>query len=487
MSTTPTAPVRKLSPWYKLVYGSGDIGRASFNTLRMIFYAIFLTDVVGLDPRLASFASLVSIIWDAINDPIVGALSDNVRTKWGRRRPFLLIFAVPFALAFLMLWWAPPWQSQVLLMLTVTLAYMISDTVQTLISVPYLSLTPEIADDYDERTSLTTFRMMWNLIASLVTAALSPAIVDGVVAGGATLQQAYLIVAAIFGGISIVPFMLIFAVVRERPQPAVHPHDEHLSFKSTLKEFVQNTPFQYATGIYVANWIAFDIVSLMLPYFLLYWVGSGNLLATVSLLGANIGLETIALGTMFGVAILTLPLWNWVSKKMSKPQAYLIGLALWLTIEALVLTVGQGQYTYMLVLCLFVGIFTSNAHIIPEAMFPDVIDWAELKTNQRREGTYYGAINFIRKLSSAVASFLALQVLGWSGYQSPSMGTTVFIQSDRALNAIRFLTGPMIIVFLLIAGFFTLRYPLTRDRQHRIRRSLERRQRREERRRSRQG
>ena len=78
--------------WMRLVYGSGDWGRASFNTLRHIFYAIFLTDVVGIDPRLASIAALVAIIWDAVNDPLVGALSDNVRTRWGRRRPFLLVF-----------------------------------------------------------------------------------------------------------------------------------------------------------------------------------------------------------------------------------------------------------------------------------------------------------------------------------------------------------------------------------------------------------
>ena len=103
--------------------------------------------MVGLDARLASFAALVSIIWDAINDPIVGALSDNVRTKWGRRRPFLLIFAVPFALAFILLWWAPPWESQWALLVHITLAYMISDTIQTLITVPYLALTPELASD----------------------------------------------------------------------------------------------------------------------------------------------------------------------------------------------------------------------------------------------------------------------------------------------------------------------------------------------------
>ena len=85
----------------KIFYGTGDWGMATFNTLRQIFYAIFLTDVVGLEPRLASFAVLIGVIWDAINDPLVGVMSDKVRSKWGRRRPFLLLFAVPYGLAFL--------------------------------------------------------------------------------------------------------------------------------------------------------------------------------------------------------------------------------------------------------------------------------------------------------------------------------------------------------------------------------------------------
>ena len=105
----------QLGFWTKMAYGGGDFGRASFNTLRMFFYAIFLTDVVGLDPLLASGAALVAILWDAINDPLVGYISDRARTRWGRRRPFFLWFSVPFGLAFVLLWWAPPWQSQILL------------------------------------------------------------------------------------------------------------------------------------------------------------------------------------------------------------------------------------------------------------------------------------------------------------------------------------------------------------------------------------
>jgi GPH family glycoside/pentoside/hexuronide:cation symporter len=134
-----------------------------------------------------------------------------------------------------------------------------------------------------------------------------------------------------------------------------------------------------------------------------------------------------------------------------------------------------------------VGFFTSNAHVIPEAMFPDVIDWAELKTNHRREGTYYGAINFIRKLATAIASFIALQILGWAGYTAPTGTAGVFTQPAPVLAAIRFITGPLIIVFLLIALWFTIRYPLNRDRQHQIRKALARRERRALRRAARKG
>ncbi|TLN24714.1 hypothetical protein FDZ74_02765, partial [bacterium] len=182
----------RIPRWMKIIYGTGDWGRASFNTLRQIFYAIFLTDVVGLDPRLASIAALVAIIWDAINDPLVGALSDNVRTRWGRRRPFLLVFSIPFALAFVLMWWAPPWQTQIMLTLHVTLAFIVSDTIQTLITVPYLSLTPELASEYDERTSLTSFRMFFNLLASLVTAVAAPSIIDAALKAGLSTQQGYL-------------------------------------------------------------------------------------------------------------------------------------------------------------------------------------------------------------------------------------------------------------------------------------------------------
>lgn len=473
-TTLTEAPLEKLPLFQRVIYGTGDWGRASFNTLRQFFYAIFLTDVVGLDPRLASFAALISIIWDAINDPIIGAVSDNVRTRWGRRRPFLLVFAVPFALAFLLLWWAPPWQTQAMLMIHVTLAYMVSDTIQTLITVPYLALTPELAPTYDGRTSLTSMRMFFNLVASLVTAVAAPSIMDGALHAGLSQQQAYMTIAAIFGGAAILPYLVIFFIVKEK-QPTENIQTETYTFRGTLKLLWQNTPFKFATGIYVLNWIAFDIEGLMLPFFLLYIVAQGILLAKVDLFGASIALESVVFGVLLLVATLSIPIWNRLAHRFSKRSAYIIGMAFWIVVQLFVFSIQAGQIQLIIVLAALAGLSVSTAHIMPEAIFPDVIDWDELRTNKRHEGMYYGAINFIRKLSSAIATFIALQALGWFGYQSPPANTTTFLQPAQAVNAIRFITGPVIVILLLFAILFAWKYPLSRERQKKIRTMLNRR------------
>jgi GPH family glycoside/pentoside/hexuronide:cation symporter len=476
--------VKPLSRFRKIIYGSGDWGRASYNTIRQFFYLYFLTNVVGLQPFWASFASVVGIIWDAVNDPIVGSLSDNVRTRWGRRRPFILIFAIPFALAFILLWWAPSWKTQAMLALHVIIAFSVADTLQTLVTVPYLSLTPEIASDYDDRTSVTTYRMLINLIASLVTAVAAPGIVDSIVARGGTEQQGYITVAAIFGALSIIPFMLIFFLIKERPISQEVPK-ETPTLKETLKILWQNTPFRFATGIYVLNWISVDIVAAMIPYFLLYWVAKGDILAKVSLFGVKLSLASAALGVMLITATLVLPFWNWLTKRFSKRTAYIIGILTWIPVQIFVMFIQKGQVGMTLLLAFLAGICVSSAHVIPEAIFPDVIDWDEVKTHARHEGLYYGAINFVRKLATAAASFLILQIMSWTGYRTPPKVAGLNLgygQPESAITVIRILTGPFVAILLVAALVVTLAYPLSRDRQRRMHRVLERRRRRQERR-----
>jgi GPH family glycoside/pentoside/hexuronide:cation symporter len=466
---TSTTRQGNLSFWTKLAYGTGDWSIASFGTLRQVFYAIFLTDVVGLEPRLASFAALIGIIWDAVNDPLIGTISDRVRSRWGRRRPFLLFFAIPFGLGFMALWWAPPFDSQYLLAATVCLTFMLSDTLQTLVSIPFYALTPEITPDYDERTSLTGYRMFFNLLASLATAVAAPAIVDAALAGGATQQQGYFIVSALFGGLAAIPFLLIFAVIRERNN-VTDAAEPEIPFLQTVRTAWTNVPFRFATGLYMLNWITFDLVALALPFFLAYWVSDGNLLQKA----LGLPLESAVFACLLVTSVIVLPIWVWLARRLGKQQAYILGMTFWAVVQLLIYAIQPGQITFILMLAVLAGISVSTAHVLPDAIFPDVIEWDELRTGRRREGIYYGVKNFVRKLTGALAIFIALQTLGWFGYQSPPVGATQFTQPDSALQAIRFLIGPLGALLLFGAVAMAWFYPLTRERHARIRSMLER-------------
>jgi GPH family glycoside/pentoside/hexuronide:cation symporter len=462
---------KRLPFWLKALYGSGDWGIASIGMMRSIFYAIYLTDVVGIEPRLASLGALVGIIWDAINDPIIGILSDRVKSKLGRRRPFLLWFAFPFGLSFVMLWSAPNWESQVGLLIYVTLAFMLSDTLTTLVTVPFLSLTPELTQDYDERTSLSSFRTVFQLLSAMTVVIAAPMIVDAVIVGGGTQQQGFMTAGAIFGMIGSLPLFLIGLFVREK-FAATREEQEMLSFRESLKLAWENVPFRYAVGIYMFNWSAVDMIAITFPFFLLYWVAQGDLLVSVNFLGINLALESAFFGVMMFVCVLCVPFWLRFAKRFNKIKAYIFGMTAWILIEILIFTIQPGEVGYLLFLAALAGIGVSAAYILPDSILPDVIEWDELRTRRRQEGIYYGIRTLTRKLTGALVIFVTLQILGWSGYQVPPEGVTQFQQSDTAVFMIRMMVSFIGAGILLGTILLAWTYPLSREKYQRIQRLL---------------
>jgi GPH family glycoside/pentoside/hexuronide:cation symporter len=467
-----TTAQNRLPVWLKFLYGSGDWGISSMGMMRSIFYAIYLTDVVGLDPRLGSFGALAGIVWDAINDPVIGILSDRLRTRWGRRRPFLLLFAIPFGISFVTLWSAPEWDSQAALLIYVTLSFMLADTLQTLVALPFLSLTPELTADYDERTTLTSFRSFFQLAGALSVVIAAPAIVDMVLAAGGSQQQGFMLVGAIFGGIGAIPLLLIGLFVRERSTPE---QMESIPFRATLRAAWQNIPFRYAVGIHMLNWSAVDMVAVTFPYFLLYWVAQGDLLASIRILGVELAYESAFFGVLMSVCILFIPFWLWMARRRNKREAYMIGMIFWVIVQLLIFTIQPGDTTYLLTLAALAGIAVSAAYTLPDSLFADVIEWDELRTRRRQEGIFYGIRTLIRKLTGALILFVTLQLLGWSGYTSPPEGVLQFMQTDTALQMIRLLVSP--ISALIVSGTILLAwlFPLSREQYERIRRLLEQR------------
>src|SRR6185436_11682868 len=375
-------------------------------------------------------------------------------------------------LSFILLWSAPDWESQTALLIYVTLSFMLADTLQTLISIPFLSLTPELTPDYDERTTLTSFRSFFQLIGALSIVIAAPAIVDMVLIAGGTQQQGFMLVGAIFGSIGAIPLLLLGIFVRETSTPE---QQQSMPFRETLSVAWKNIPFRFAVGMHMLNWSAVDMIAVTFPYFLLYWVAQGDLLVSIRIFGFELAYESAFFGILMSVCILFVPFWLWLSRIRNKREAYMLGMTFWVTVALLIYTIQPGQTGYLLLIAALAGIGVSAAYVLPDSMFADVIEWDELRTRRRQEGIFYGIRTLIRKLTGALVIFITLQLLGIAGYVSPPDGALQFTQTDSALWMIRLLVSPFgatILCGTIILAWF---FPLSREKYARIQKLLEQR------------
>ena len=436
----PAATKDRLSPLTKLLYGAGDFGFSFTDTTLGVLFAIFLVDVVGLAPRMAALAVFIGKSWDYINDPIMGYIADRTRTRWGRRRPFLLFGFIPFGLGFLMLWWRPPFDIQWALTAYYAAAYFFYDSMVTLTSMPYFALTPELTQDYDERTSLTSYRMAFSLFGGLI-AFVVPLMIIGTMRPENTDRVFFM--ASIFAVASALPLLLTFFGTREREE---YIHQRQPSLRESLRAARNNRPFVFAAGIFLFTWTAIEIIQNMLLFFLKY----------------RMGLEAesdYVAGAVFITALLVLPFWVWASQKTDKRKSYIFGMfflmAVMLTMIFLDPSLGFGA---VISLAALAGVGVSATHVLTWAMIPDAVEVDELKSGARHEGMFYALVTLFRKVASSISIPLTLLVLDWSGFVSNAPR-----QADSAVWAIRILIGPVPSFFLLLGILFARFYPLTRE------------------------
>ncbi|MGB3615069.1 MAG: MFS transporter, partial [Elainellaceae cyanobacterium] len=160
----PSAP---LSLWTKIAYGVGGVGSSATGSMLVFFFLFFLTDVAGLSPALAGSVLMLGQVSDAISDPVIGLLSDRTQSRWGRRYPWIVLGVVPFGLSFALLWLIPstnPW----LMFAYYSLVGIIYKTALTAVYLPYVSLTPDLTRDYNERTRLNSVRFAFSIGSSIL-------------------------------------------------------------------------------------------------------------------------------------------------------------------------------------------------------------------------------------------------------------------------------------------------------------------------------
>ncbi len=460
VATTTATSSGKLSTFTKFIYGLGDWGAASATTARNLFWLFFIVSVVGVEVQLAGIAFIIGRIWDAINDPLIGSISDRVSSRWGRRRPFLLFGALPFGIGFFLMFNGSPFESGLASALYYASIFILYDTAYTIVNAPYAALTPELSEDYDERSSLAGWRMANSILASLITAALFKLLAERVFAGWFSgeqaLQYGYAISGAIWGLVITATPLLVFAFIRE---PQRTPDPDPLNVVQTFREVMSNRPFRIGATIYLLTFTAADIITAIFVWFLVFYMRFDP------------PFDSLILALVLGVAFLSMPLTVRLMQRYGKNKTYLGLMSFWVMVMLILSFMPPGARTAIMVAAALAGFGYGAANAIPWAIVADVIEEDELKTGKRREGVYAGYLVTFRKIATAIAIGVVTQVLSRAGFIEGSGGQFVE-QPAAALTALRIFMGPVPAVLLGLSMLAAVRYPLTREAHAELRRQL---------------
>jgi GPH family glycoside/pentoside/hexuronide:cation symporter len=435
----------------KLLFSTGDLSTSIPLAILMFFQLYFLTDIAGLRPGLAGYAVGIPRIWDAVNDPLFGLLSDRIRTRWGRRRVLLLFGSVPLGLSFIFMWLVPN-LSQIGLAFYYAIVFIVFDTAFTVVHVGYNSLTPELTKDYDERSSLNGYRMVFSISGTLGAIILAT-VLGWYIDDSRTL---FAILGLGLGLISIIPPLIVFKITTEKPPDEL---PDPLPLGTALKQTLSNKPFRMVMGLYLLSWTTASILAAVLVYYANYYLQVPEQ-ANYFVLVAE------------GAAILFIPFWVWVSHQLDKRMAFILGSLSWIIILMAIYALPADQVSWAYVLAALSGSGIATAYVLPWSMVPDVVEYDQLKSGQRREGSYYAFASFFQKLATGAALWGMGMALSLTGYITPPTTGPIPSQPSEAVAAIRLFVGPVPGVLLILAVLFAWHYPISRDRHQKNLQSL---------------
>ncbi len=438
----------RLSRRLKFIYSLGEFAPSvAVGTIVPFYFLFFLTDVAGIRPGVAGTLLLVARLWDAINDPLVGNLSDRTQSRWGRRRPFMLFGAVPMGLLFMLIWFVPPFveSGKALYYLAV---YILFDTAITFVQGPYAALTPELTADPDERTSLITWRMAVSIITGLAAAVG----MDYLFSAMPDLRSGFAVMGIIVGLISIFPAIWISLAIRERPEYRLR---SGFTLREGLRLVFQNKPFLRSVITETFAWTAIALVEGVFAYYLVYWAGLPQ------------EDSPLIMAIILASAALFLPLVNYLSGRFEKKWAFVIATGIWAMVHIALFFIPQYTLAPIYIAAVLAGFGVSAAHVLPGAMTADTLEITELQSGQRREGIFTGISAFTHKLGVSASVFTLGWVLDLTGYVANAAS-----QSASALMGIRVLVSWVPLGLLLVAIVMAIGFPVTRTYHAQIRAAI---------------
>ncbi|MBN2051713.1 MAG: MFS transporter [Spirochaetales bacterium] len=421
----------------KIGYGFGELGSVLFWSSLSFLFINYLTDEVGLSAGLAGIALMIGKIWDAVTDPAVGILSDRTKSRFGRRRPWMLYGALPLGIVYALIFRKPGFTAQGSLFAWASIMYILLCTAYTVVNIPYISLIPDLTKDYDERTNLNGYRSVFSILGTLIGAGAAVPLLGMF----ATRKEGYGAVGIIFGAVIVLSALIPVFSVREKPV-ADGPGDAKVfrSYAAVLK----NGPFLRILVSFGLSTAGISVITAVLIYYFKYVFD-------------NEGYLTGALLSLLLCSMICIPLAVLAGRKLGKKRTYMAGLCLLSLSLLLVFFLGHrvpvvGVY----ILLALGGCGLSTHYVLPWSMLPDAVEYDVMKTGIRREGVYFGLWTFISKIGTALAGLIVGMVLSFSGYVANA------VQSASALLGIRTLVGPVTTLFFIASIFVVAGYPLDR-------------------------
>ena len=423
----------------RAAYGIGDYAICLYWSGVGLYLLYFYTDVVGITPLLAGWIYALGIAWDAITDPFMGYLAERTRTKMGSYRPYIFYGSVPLALSFILLFWVPPFEGFALFIFLLTVN-LVHRTCFTVVSVPYSSLTARITDDSDERTKLTTARMLGASFGTLSVSALGFPIVLWF--GGGDEAIGFIFLGMICGLTAIIVLSITVRFVKEREfnfSPAEIP-----SFAKVARSVSTNYPF----------WIVFGSILILGSTSIMF---NNNLIYFVKYALDLHEYQGLILGVSSGAALFAIPFWAYAALKIGKRNSWMVAMGLLLVGFLIFYFYPIASLNELLIVLGFIGIGNGATGVLFWSMLPDTIEYGEWKTKVRTESSLYGFMTFAQKGAIAFAAILLGVALTQIGFEPNE------VQSDETLAGLKFIMTWIPLTGIFISFVLVSFYPIDKS------------------------
>lgn len=415
----------------RIGYGIGDYAICLYWSGVSLYLLYFYTDVVGITPQMAGLIYAIGIAWDAITDPFMGYMAERTRTKMGSYRPYIYYGSIPLALSFVVLLWVPPFEG-ILLLSFLIVVNLIHRTCFTIVSVPYSSLTARITDDSDERTKLTTARMLAASFGTFSISALAFPIV--LYFGGGEEALGFVYLGLIAGLVAVIILSITVYFVEERSFEFTKA--ELPNFSKVFKSVSNNYPF----------WIVFSAILILISTYLMF---NNNLIYFSKYALGFHEYQGLILGVLSGTNLLAIPIWAFLAIKIGKKNTWMTSMAFLFVGFLIFYFYPISELNELLYILGFIGFANGATGVLFWSMLPDTIEYGEWRTGIRTESSLYGFMTFAQKGAIAIAIAILGTVLTKIGFEPNKEQTAQTLSDLKSLMSIIPLIG-VFISFVLV-------------------------------------